>query len=243
MPTKLHDNVPTRGRYGSQLAGTATFIGLRTLDIAVQYTILSKGVSFLNKIGIPAVDISPYNVVAFGLPLKSVVLLAMAVGSTVKQNIWAAFIAKEEIPVRTGVMVGIFNTVCNSLNSLASLTLWSQPMRIQGEEPWVVQLAYLGLGTTLYSIGLITELVSEIQRKRFKDQPKNKGEVYTGGLFSLARHINYGAYTIWRAGYALTAGGFVWSSLVGTFFAADFIRRGVPVLDEYCAKRVSLYWK
>lgn len=49
--------------------------------------------------------------------------------------------------------------------------------------------------------GILLELVSELQRKRFKDDPANKGKPYAGGLFSLARSINYGGYTLWRGGY------------------------------------------
>ncbi|EEB94925.1 hypothetical protein MPER_06187, partial [Moniliophthora perniciosa FA553] len=43
------------------------------------------------------------------------------------------------------------------------------------------------------------------QRKRFKDDVRNVGKPYTGGLFGLARHINYGGYMLWRTGFAIAA--------------------------------------
>lgn len=95
------------------------------------------------------------------------------------------------------------------------------------------------IGVGAYVLGMATESISEIQRKNFKADPRNAGKPYTGGLFGLARHINYGGYTVMRAGYALATGGWMWSAFVGAFFFRDFATRGVPVLDEYCSKSVS----
>jgi hypothetical protein len=98
----------------------------------------------------------------------------------------------------------------------------------------------IAVGLAAYALGLSVEAISEFQRKAFKQDPKNKGKPYGGGLFSLATNVNYGAYTIWRAAYALTCGGFVWGATTFTFFFWDFVTRGVPVLDEYMCQRVSL---
>ncbi|KAF2626539.1 hypothetical protein BU25DRAFT_459244 [Macroventuria anomochaeta] len=104
----------------------------------------------------------------------------------------------------------------------------------------------LVVGGTLYTVGILTELVAEIQRKRFKSDPKNKGKAYIGGLWQVARHIKYGGYTIWRAGYALAGGGWALgamvAALVGALFAIDFSTRAIPVLNEYCEKRYGEAW-
>ena len=47
------------------------------------------------------------------------------------------------------------------------------------------------MGILLFIIGSYINTYSEIQRKRFKDNPNNKGKLYTLGLFQYARHINY----------------------------------------------------
>lgn len=129
-------------------------------------------------------------------------------------------------------MVAVFNTIFNSASSLIFTA--SPPAQFF---PYQVYI-----GTAMYIVGISLETVSEVQRKRFKDKPENAGKAYTGGLFSLARHINYGGYTLWRGGYALAAGGPVWAALMTTFFAYDFVTRGVPVLDQYCSKRYGQLW-
>ena len=80
--------------------------------------------------------------------------------------------------------------------------------------------------------------MSEIQRKRFKDKPENKGKLYGGGLFGLATNINYGGYTLWRTGYAVAAAGLPWGALTGALAFYDFSTRAIPVLDQYCTDRV-----
>jgi len=75
--------------------------------------------------------------------------------------------------------------------------------------------------------------VSELQRKSFKDDPHNKGKLFTGGLFALAHHINYFGYLVWRTGLALASGSIFWGVFMGLFILYDFQSRGVPVLQEY----------
>jgi len=98
----------------------------------------------------------------------------------------------------------------------------------------------LSLEAFAYLLGSALGLISKIQRKNFKDNPRNSGKPYTGGLFSLARHINYGGYTLMRSAYAFTTGGTIPPVVVGAFFAVDFGFRGIPVLDDYCTNRVCL---
>ena len=43
-------------------------------------------------------------------------------------------------------------------------------------------------GLALFLAGAAVETVSELQRKAFKEDPANRGKVFTGGLFSLARY-------------------------------------------------------
>jgi steroid 5-alpha reductase family enzyme len=93
------------------------------------------------------------------------------------------------------------------------------------------------LRTLSYILGMTPEATSEIQRKRFKDDPENAGKHYTAGLYGLARHINYGGYGLMRDGYALAAGGWIWGSIMGALFMADFATRGVPVLDDYFVRK------
>lgn len=101
----------------------------------------------------------------------------------------------------------------NSVLSLTNAASFLLPKAIGGEgsetglSPWFI------FGATTYMLGIVTETVAAVQRKQFKNDAKNQGKVYTGGLFGLAIHVNYGAYTVWRGGYSLACGGPAWGSL------------------------------
>jgi protein-S-isoprenylcysteine O-methyltransferase Ste14 len=227
--------------------GTSLFIGLRSLDPFLQYGILGSGLAapILNALNVSTVH-SSSPLVALELPLKPLIVLAMAAGTTIKQVYWVAYLSNEEMPTGNSIIISIFNTVFNSANSILSLTAAAKffaPSFLTNSQNENEFSPLFILGSVSYTIGLVVEAVSETRRKKFKDDPKNKGMAYTGGLFGLARHINYGAYTVMRSGYALASGGWIWGSFVAIFFGVDFARRGVPILDEYCTKRVSLLFR
>lgn len=84
--------------------GTTTFITLRTLDTPLQYVILAKSLaspllSSLNISHIATYTTSSPAAIAFGLPLKPLLILGMAAGTAIKQNYWLASIAAEEMPL------------------------------------------------------------------------------------------------------------------------------------------------
>lgn len=147
------------------------------------------------------------------------------------------------MPPANAILISVFNTVFNSANSILSLTTAASaftPSLLTAADDTGAP-ALLVLSSISYFVGLALEAVSEQQRKAFKDDSKNAGKLYTGGLFGLARHINYAGYIIWRSSYALAAGGWIWGAVVAAFFSWDFANRAVPVLDEYCASKVCLW--
>lgn len=93
--------------------------------------------------------------------------------------------------------------------------------------------------TVDYIIGLSGEIISETQRKEFRDDPKNTGKLYTVGLFYFARYVNYGSNLIWR-GCVCCCTWMVglWVVVSGDVCQAVF-DNVVSVMDRYCAKRVS----
>lgn len=240
--SKARDNIK-RGAKEPNLVGTATFFGFRAADPFLQYSILAhnSGSTVIEKLGgtvlpqgPPLVTNTPWD--RLGLSPYRSILLGMSIGSMLKQNFHLTVIMQEEMPPVNGAVIGLFNAVCNSLNSLffiCSQTSASVNGEHYPQTPLIV-------GSTLYTAGLFIEWFSEVQRHVFKKDPKNKGKVYTGGLFGVSRHINYLGYTMWRSGYALAAGGWVWGSIVGAFFTYDFCSRGIPVLQKYLEERVGL---
>ena len=235
-----------RGDYTPTPLGKATFFILRGIEPVLQYSILAHGLgtSVLHRVGLrtlpPGLPTHTGISLIDGLGLSPyrLVLLGMAVGAAVKQNIWVTALSGEPMPVTGAIAVGVFNAVFNSLSTYAFLTT-ATSASTEADFP---QPALL-IGGSLYVVGIMTELIAEVQRKRFKANPDNKGKAYTGGLWSFARHINYGGYTIWRAGYAMVGGGYTLGALVGAFFAWDFTQRAIPILSEYCEKRYGAQWE
>ncbi len=228
--------------------GTSIFVGLRSADVALQYSILQRGwgASLIESLGGRALQSSTIagNGI-LGLTPYATVVSAMALGSTVKQLINLLLISEQEMLPGAATAISLINTVLNSTNTLLSLwvvssagpTLTSPTASIVNV---VSSSPTLAAGAGLYILGITIELYSEIQRKVFKSKPENKGKPYGGGLWSLATNINYGGYTLWRSGYAMTAAGWPWGLAIGALFFYDFTSRAIPVMDEYCTKNVSL---
>ena len=221
--------------------GSTVYVGLRSLNIYLQHGILAKGWGALaiSTIGGAAVNFNAAPAVAVGLPIWPLTVVGMSAGISLKQIHTLLFLSEQEMPAKLSIIVGIANFVNDGVNALLFCSkLFSpvQPISSISEAPPV-----LIAGISLYTIGLATEWISEIQRANFKADPNNKGKPYTGGLFSLARHINYGGYSIMRAGYAMATGGWIWGLLSGGIMLMNFASRPVPALDAYCSKRVSLF--
>ena len=243
---KKRDNVQTRGSYETSPLGTGLFVGLRAADPFLQYSILSQnlGASLFQRLGTSALPPGPPLITGIALldrlslsPYR-LTLLAMGVGSALKQQYWTLSISNEAVPPSTAVAISAFNSIANALNSLFFICS-ATSASVNGER---FPQTPLLVGSALYVVGLLTETVSEIQRKRFKRKPENQGKVCDQGLWALARHINYGGYTLWRGGYALAAGGWIWGGVVAGWFAYDFVARAIPVLDQYCQERYTEQW-
>jgi hypothetical protein len=237
MANKLHDNVSRVKKFN--VLGTATFIGLRSTDVALQYTLLHDGWAskLVQTLGGRSVKLAQLSSAGGSLQPYYTIIAMMALGSSLKQIITMLVVSEQDTPVSSAIVISLFNTVFNSLNSLFSV--WHVTSRSPPTAASILESPSVIAGLGFYLVGISVELLSELQRTVFKKDPANKGKPYARGLFSLATHITYGAYTIWRASYAYTSGGGLWGFFVGLFFFYDFAHRGVPVLDEYLSQRVS----
>jgi protein-S-isoprenylcysteine O-methyltransferase Ste14 len=202
------------------------FSVLRSVDPYLQYLIIFGG--YGSQI------ISKTGLVPSSAGQKGLILVGMSAGCAIKQILNATYILEEQFTFTTATSISIFNTISNCLSSLSSLVYG--PSNDQLGIPQYV-------GITLFTVGILTELISELQRKRFKDDPNNQGKNYSGGLFSLARHINYGGYTLWRTGLALTSGNYWLAAIQFAFHTWDFTTRAVPCLTEHCSNKYGDHWK
>ncbi|KAM5348377.1 hypothetical protein ACJ41O_008201 [Fusarium nematophilum] len=241
-----------RGIKKSSPAGVITFLGLRGLDPVLQYSLLSgSGAALLGRLGVSSIaPAAAGNIVrtgiqaidSLGLPLPHIIILAMALGSSLKQSYWLVGLSQEHFPPTSAIAVSLYNTVANSTNTLLFLAAVtssvSAPAFLGTGVPYP-----LVVGSALYGIGIALEVVSEYQRKVFKSNPKNRGKVMRSGLWTWARHINYGGYALWRGAYSLAASGVVAGLIVGGGQAWDFVSRAVPALNGYCSERYGEQWE
>lgn len=234
MAKELHDNVSRVKRFN--LWGTTIFIGLRAADAFWQDALLRKSwaAQLLAALGGQPVASSslagPHHMIVAG----------MALGSSLKQIITVLLVSEQEIEPKSAVIIAFFNTFLNTLNTILSVWAVTSPAQPSSSLREALQNPIIACAVGAYSIGILTEMISELQRTWFKRNPAGKGKPYAGGLFSLARHINYGGYTVWRGAYALLSGGYTWGLVVFSFFFYDFASRGVPVLDKYLSERVTI---
>lgn len=227
---QLRDYV-TRTKASSPL-GTSIFVGLRLLDPPLIYSILAHGLAsrLITALGFsaPSID-SSFNFL--GLSSPQTVIFLMATGSSLKHIYWILFVSEQQMPAGTASFFGSLEVILDLLNSLIFLI---KGLPNSGVRSWTFVA-----GISLYVIGLFLETISEIQRRNFKRKPENRGKPYGHGLFAWARNINYGGHTLWKTGFALVSGGWIWALIIGGTYFYDFATRGVPVLDQYCQKRVS----
>ena len=233
------------------LVGTSLFIGLRAADALLQYSIFQQGwgaalVSSLG--GSPVAFASPAEstLANFGLGPYPALITALALGSTLKNIVWALVIAEQEMTLSAAVVVATLNSIMNATNTLFSIwAVTSQAPALTSQSgtlyDTIAASPALIIGVTLFTVGVATELVPELQRKAFKAKPENKGKPYGGGLWSLATNINYGGHTIWRAAMALCAAGPLWGIFIGSFYTYDFATRAIPSMDVYLTEKVSYY--
>jgi protein-S-isoprenylcysteine O-methyltransferase Ste14 len=88
----------------------------------------------------------------------------------------------------------------------------------------------------IFILGSFLNTGSELQRKKFKDRPENKGMLYTRGLFRYARHINYFGDALWVTAWAMLTRN-IWSFLIPLGLVAMFIFMFIPSLTKYLADR------
>ncbi|KAF3768066.1 hypothetical protein M406DRAFT_345766 [Cryphonectria parasitica EP155] len=252
--------IVTRGVKKPSPIATTTLIGLRALDPFLQYQILAHGLGagILARLGLSTIPLSATIITGtgirlidrLGLPLERLILLGMAVGSAAEQIMWATYLSQEQLPMESAFLVSACNTFCNSINSLlliasatsAALSTWPFTISLVGGRRRTRISLPVAAGALLYVAGMALEKVAEFQRKQFKDRAENKGRLCREGLWAWARHINYGGHTLWRAGYALAAGGWIAGAAAASLQAWFFARNGMVSLDYYMSRRYKDQW-
>ena len=88
----------------------------------------------------------------------------------------------------------------------------------------------------LFILGSYLNTGSEIQRKKFKANPLNKGKLYSGGLFSVVRHPNYLGDILWALGWAAATRN-IRAVAIPLVAAVGFVFMFIPQLSTYLSKQ------
>lgn len=234
-----------RGNYTYSRAGTLIFIALRSIDPAIQYLYLFQGWGswLLSHLGLSSIT-SPVSTP--GAPLSRHLLVAMSAGVAVKHIYWVLVLNREHFNASMATAIAAGHILFDTAASLLFLFPKTSAARsgpsftVPGTE-FTLSLP-AALGTAMFAVGLLVEASSETQRRLFKARPENAGKVYTQGLWSLARHVNYGAYTLWSGGYLLAASGWIASVLVMALLTLGFYYGSIPGFDKYMSGKYREQW-
>jgi steroid 5-alpha reductase family enzyme len=103
--------------------------------------------------------------------------------------------------------------------------------------------AFAALGTLAWAAGFVIEVVSDGQKRRFRDDPANRGRFIQSGLWAWSRHPNYfGEILLW-SGIAMVAlpalSGWQHATLISPIFVYVLLTRisGIPMLESRARKR------
>lgn len=94
------------------------------------------------------------------------------------------------------------------------------------------------VGVALWAVGLGIEVTADVQKSRFKADPRNAGTFIRTGLWSRSRHPNYfGEIMLWIGVLVVAApvlSGWQWVALLSPVFVTLLLTRisGVPMLEQ-----------
>jgi len=219
---KLHDNLPRGVGKPPEPGSGLMLVVLRLLPLLLDYQIVFHSWFIPKALSYVGVHVTPLD------PLRSMIVFAFLCISSLRVAYWAVTLMNTYMDYKTSFSVAAFNFVVGDLlTCIALFASGSKPM-------FSLPLDYIGIA--FFLIGSFFETGYEIQRKAFKDDPTNKGKLFTGGLAALCMHPNYFGYTLWRTGLPLSAGNVYIGLAEFVMFSYDFLHRGIPVLQDYMKK-------
>ena len=165
---------------------------------------------------------------------------------------WFGFAPAEALPVRRFVILAFSAvTLCRFVFMMFSLMHRAISFEEMASVPLAFAVYYVGFallvlpstapldvwdgfGIAVFALGAVFNTGGELQRKRFKADPANKGKLFTGGFFALSMHINFFGDVLWVAGYAIVARN-LWGGLIPLFLLVFFASYNVVLLDRHLA--------
>ena len=94
-----------------------------------------------------------------------------------------------------------------------------------------------------FIFGLSLHVIADHSKYPFRKKPKNKGQVYTGGVWSVVRHPNFLGFLIWRVAFASAAGGWAFGGFMLSLFGYLFYNTAVPIIEDYMGRSYGKKWE
>ena len=98
------------------------------------------------------------------------------------------------------------------------------------------------IGILLFLFGSLINFISELQRNKWKNNPKNNERIFTTGFFALSRHPNYFGDFLWVLGYALVSGS-LWSLVIPVLLALFFQFYNIPLQEKHMVEKYKDQYK
>ena len=168
------------------------------------------------------------------VPEPLALFLAMTGVLVFKQSIWMFHLCNERITLQFacfGVLADfLYEGICAFVFSLAAKNLI-----------WRPELLYTG--AAVYFLAAQVELAAELQRKAFKDEPKNEGKLCTTGVWGLVRHANFSMNVVYGAAYGFPTGGPLFALFPIALYVGNFATNAIPAKEEYLAGKYGEQWE
>ncbi|KAF6241060.1 hypothetical protein HO173_000854 [Letharia columbiana] len=256
-PLEPMDLFPFRGQYGGSAAGAALFVAVRTAVPVLFYSLLAPPISALSifsrfpsaypsrppptdPLAIPFFPdfLLRWIEQSLGLPSYSaMVFLGVALPSVtfiMYNTVWR----REKFPMSgQGGSIQV-TTQVNLFDSIHAPLFVYLASRNPTWSPTIFEWTPI-----FFVAGLSLHFLADHSKYLFRKDAKNRGKVYTGGVWGLVRHPNFLGFTIWRTAFATAAGGWGFGLLALAMFAYILCGTSVRVLEGYMDRAYGKEWK
>ena len=171
------------------------------------------------------------------LPNARTYVLFFVLLSAIKHNYWAWPITLAPMEPTTAILLSLINYTFDSINTALYLCVNTSPTEGIQERITPTIIA----GGMIFILGAGIETLSEKKSRNFKIRESNDGKLYTGGLFQLARHINFTGFALYKGGMTILSGGWIAGAFIAGNHLVDFAWRAIPVLSTYFSQKVTRF--
>ncbi|CAI6309705.1 unnamed protein product [Periconia digitata] len=167
-------------------------------------------------------------------PLHFTLFLAMTVTLATKQTIWLFTYCFERITIPFAISAILVTALYESISALIFSVTPSNPL-------WHPYFLYIGF--IIHLLAALAELACELPRAKFKRDPRNKGKLYTNGLFGIVRHPNLAANLVYGTAYGFAGGGPVYAIFTGGFYWGNLTGNAIPEKERYLGEKYGGLWE